>query len=139
MDGRAFLAVAQRLAQVQTEADWRTAAGRAYYALMLECLETLQRWGFAPLPRDNVHPWVRLRLIYAANPDVRGIGSALEDLGTLRNQADYHPRKIGPFASPGVVQQAVVDAGTMISLLDQIERDPARQAAAIAAIRTTIP
>ena len=36
MDGRAFLNVARRLAQEPTEADWRTAAGRAYYALMLE-------------------------------------------------------------------------------------------------------
>jgi hypothetical protein len=35
MDGRAFLAVARRLAHEPTEADWRSAAGRAYYALQI--------------------------------------------------------------------------------------------------------
>src|SRR6266852_8977201 len=123
MDGRAFLDVARRLAQEHTEADWRTAAGRAYYALMPECLTVLQRWRFGPSPRDNVHSWVRLRFVYAADPNLKAIGSALERLGKLRNQADYQLGQSGPFASAAAVQQAIVDAGAMITLLDQIDHD----------------
>ena len=139
MDGRAFLNVARRLAQEPTEADWRTAAGRAYYALMLEGKTVLQRWGFTPAPRENVHSWVRLRFLYAVEPDLKHLGRTLDRLGKLRNQADYHLSKAGPFASAGLVQQAVVDADTMITLLDQIDGDAVRQAAASAAIRKTIP
>ena len=67
MDARAFLDVAERLVQGQTEADWRTAAGRAYYGLMQEMLAALLRWGFGPPRRDRVHTFVRLHFIYAAD------------------------------------------------------------------------
>jgi hypothetical protein len=60
MDGRAFLTVARRLAHEHTEADWRSAAGRAYYALLLEGKAAFQRWGFTPPPRDQIHRFVRL-------------------------------------------------------------------------------
>jgi len=50
MDGRAFLGVAQEMALGRTEAHWRAAVGRAYYALMLEGRDFLQRWGFVPPP-----------------------------------------------------------------------------------------
>src|SRR5262245_5302756 len=110
MDGRAFLDVGRRLAQQHTEADCRTAPGRAYYALLLECCAALQRWGFAPSPRDNIHTWVRLRLTYATDLDVKTIGLALEKLGKLRNEADYHLRAAGSFTSAGIVQRAVATA-----------------------------
>ena len=41
MDGRAFLEVARELARGDTEAHRRTAAGRTYYALMLEARDVL--------------------------------------------------------------------------------------------------
>lgn len=75
MDGRDFLIVAQRLSQDQTEADWRTAAGRAYYALMQEAREILEKWGFTPLGREDIHRFVRLRFTYAQDPTLKQIAS----------------------------------------------------------------
>jgi hypothetical protein len=139
MDGRAFLKVAQALAQGVTEADWRSAANRAYYALMLEAREALLRWGF-PLPhRDQVHSFVRLRFITANDRDLKAIGQALEELGRLRNMADYQLGYFVRFRSAGTAQQSVQDARTAIALLDTCEADPVRRAAAIAAIRGTLP
>ncbi len=89
MDGRAFLVVARELLQGATEAYWRAAAGRTYYALMLEARELLGRWGLSCPPRDDIHKFVRLRLLYSADPDLKHVGVTLERLGRLRNVADY--------------------------------------------------
>lgn len=135
MNGRAFLDVARRLSQEPTEADWRSAAGRAYYAVLLEGKSALRRWGFPPPPRDQLHRFVRLSFVYAADLDLKRIGQVLEDLSKLRNQADYEPERPGPFASAANLRLAGHAAQTAIDILDQIERDPSRRAAAIAAIR----
>jgi hypothetical protein len=135
MDGRAFLDVAQRLSQERTEADWRSAVGRAYYGLLLEGRAALRRWGFVSPPRDQVHRFVRLCLVYAADQDLKNIGRALEELQKLRNQADYEPEQVGRFASSLVAQQAVAKARAAIALLDHVETDANRRAAAIATIR----
>ncbi len=135
MQGRAFLDVARDMAADTTEARWRTAAGRAYYALMLEGREALQRWGFPTPPRQNVHTFVRLRFRYAADPDLQAIGDALDRLARWRNQADYNLVPSALFASATIAVQAVTRAQRALDLLDRIDRDPVRRAAAIATIR----
>ena len=139
MDGRAFLDVAERLAQGLTESDWRTSAGRAYYALMLEGRAALGRWGFMLPPHEQVHRFVRLRLTYAPDSDLKQVGRRLEELGLLRNRADYQIEKPGPFASAIGAAQAVLKARDAISRLDQVDGDAARRAAAIAGIRSAFP
>src|SRR5437660_9508651 len=89
MRGRDFLLVAQQFIRGGTEAHWRSAAGRTYYALLIESRDLLQRWGFNLPPRDKVHASVRLRFTYAADPDMKDVGLALDLLSQLRNQADY--------------------------------------------------
>ncbi len=102
MDGRALLDVARELAAGSSEAHWRSGVGRAYYALLHEVLGTLQRWGFSPPPRDKVHTFARLKLVYATDPDLKRIGLTLEALGRLRNAADYQLSLPGPFVSAGL-------------------------------------
>ena len=99
MDGRAFLEVARELASGATEAHWRTAAGRAYYALLLEGRARLQRWGFVATPRESMHTFVRLKFLYAGDPDLKRVGRALDRLSQLRNEADYQPASPGSFAT----------------------------------------
>jgi hypothetical protein len=81
MDGRAFLQAARQLLAYSTEATWRTAAGRAYDALLHEGRASLDRWGFPLLPREDIHAFVRLRFVYTRHPDTVQIGRILEELG----------------------------------------------------------
>jgi hypothetical protein len=124
MDGRAFLDVARELAAGSSEAHRRSSAGRAYYALLHEALETLHRWGFSLPPRDKVHTFARLKLVYATDRDLKRIGLTLEALGRLRNAADYQLTPSGPFGSARSATQALTDAESAIALLDAIEADP---------------
>lgn len=139
MDGREFLAVALRLSREQTEADWRTACGRAYYALLQEAKNSLERWGFVARAREEIHRFVRLRFIYAQEPDLKRIGQRIERLGLLRNNADYQLTNSGPFVSVTVVMSAIQNAQEAITLLDQIDGDPSRRAVAVAAIQAAFP
>ena len=138
MRGRAFLDSARRLNQGRVEADWRTAAGRAYYAVLQEAKSALQRWGFSVPGRNQLHSWVRLRFVYAADADLKRIGDTLERLSLLRNEADYQLDHPGRFTKNTDVQAAIKRSDDAIVLLDRIDADPARRAAAIAAIQATI-
>ena len=139
MNGRAFIDLAPDILAGNTEAHRRSAVGRAYYGLMLECRDALFRWGFKLPPRDNVYTFTRLRFYCAADPDLKKIGWALDYLVQLRSRADYDLSPHVDFASNARAQLAINDARAALALLDAIEADPARQTSAIAAIRTAFP
>jgi hypothetical protein len=134
MNGRAFLDVARELAAGSREAHWRSSAGRAYYALLHEVLDTLRRWRFALPPRDKVHTFARLKLVYATHRDLKRIGLTLEALGRLRNVAEYQLSPSGPFGSAKSATQGVADAEGAIALLDALEADPAQRKSAAGSI-----
>jgi hypothetical protein len=134
-----FLDVARQLTGGAAEGHWRTAVGRAYYALMLEAREALRRWGFVAPRSEQAHRFVRMRFDFPADPDLRKIGLALENLGRRRNAADYELQPSQLFSSGAASSVSVSDATTALSLLDQIDADPARRAAAVAAIQVAFP
>lgn len=136
MEGRAFLKVAQEVIQGDSEAHRRAAAGRAYYALMLEAREFLNRQGFVRPPHDSIHSFVRLNLIYSVDSGLQQVGFTLERLGRLRNEADYqltdpHRR----FSRSEPVEIAIQNANEAIAMLDEVENDEDRRLAAIRPIQ----
>ena len=139
MDGRAFLQSARHLLATPSEANRRSAAGRAYYALLHEGRAVLERWGFPLPPRDSIHTFVRLRFTYPADADVQKVGAAFDFLSKLRTAADYRLASPGPFATAVDTDDAVQRAAAAIDLLDQIDADPARRTAAVAAVRAAFP
>ena len=132
MQGRAFLDVARTLIRGTTEAYWRATVIQAYYALFLECRDALARWGIAIPPRQNVHSTVRLRFIYANNADLKQLGFVLDHWCKERNAASYDLTSLAPFATDTWAQTAIADLTASLALLDAIESDPVRPAAAIA-------
>lgn len=132
MPGRGFLDVARELAAGKTEYHWRSAVVNAYYALFLECRDALARWGLALPPGVNAHAWVRLRFTYAGDRDLKRIGDALDHLVKRRNLASYDLKPTAMFATSVAAQDAIVRAADALTLLDSIDGDPARRAAAVA-------
>jgi len=139
MQGRRFLDLAKEVLAGGAEVHGRGAVGRAYYALMLEGPDALFRWGFKLPPRDNVHAWVRLRFSYAADPDLKTIGLTLDTVGRVRNAADYDLSALPAFATDVRANNAVQEVSVALALLDAIGANPARDAAAIAAIKKAFP
>jgi hypothetical protein len=136
MQGREFLDLARELLAFGTmPRHWRAVAIHAYYALLLECRDAMTRWGLPPLARQQVHAQVRLRLVYAKDPDLKSIGDKLEILSRHRNAASYDLHSLPLFASAKAAQDDVKVAADALSLLDAIDADPARRAAAVAAIK----
>jgi hypothetical protein len=123
MTGRDFLAAARQALALGTEAGWRTCAGRSYYALFLEARDALGRWGFRPTARDTVHTFVKVRFLYAADAD---------------HKADYD-LTAPVFANDSRATAALARATNAVALLDGVEADPARRAAAITDIRARWP
>jgi hypothetical protein len=136
MPGREFLALARELLALGTfPRHWRAVIIHAYYALLLECREAMSRWGLPPLPRHQVHEKVRHRLIFSTDRDLKQIGFALEHLGEDRNRANYDLRALPIFAKATNARNNVQMAIDALALLDAIDADPARRAAAVGAIR----
>jgi hypothetical protein len=133
MQGRAFLDIASELISGGTEAHWRAAVIHAYYALFLECRDALTRWSIAFSPRPNVHSTVRLRFDYAADPTLKRLGFTLDRWCRKRNDASYNLNALLDFASDRLARNAIKETTAALSLLDAIDSDPLRRAAAIAA------
>ena len=133
MRGRQFLELAREIIKGGSERHRRGAAGRTYYALLLECRDALDAWGF-PSPRwDAVHTFVRQRINSTVNGDLRAIYNVLDPLSNLRSRADYHLN--ASFPTTGQVQQTINDATKALQVLDDINADATRRTAAIADIK----
>src|SRR6267142_7262178 len=135
MQGRAFLDLAQEIIRGGTEAHLRGASGRAYYALLLECKDALERWGFPMPPHETAHRFVRLRFVFAADAHLKSIGVTLDRLSQLRNLADYDLVSRSHFATPRRTQVAIQDALDALRLLDAIDTDASRRLVAANAIK----
>jgi len=89
MTGRDFLAVAKQLAAGGTEAEWRSAVSRAYYATFHAARELLEELSFAVPRADRAHAYLSRRLANCGEAQTRRAGTDLNALRGDRNQADY--------------------------------------------------
>ena len=139
MDGRAFLDSVQLLMTVPTEANWRSAVSRAYYAMLNETRSALERWGFSVPATAHVDDFVISRFNAVPILDLLRVADALLRLKENREPADYFLTGPGIFTDGREVRNLLQLAETGIDLLGQIEADPMRQAKAVAGIRTAFP
>ena len=84
-----FLEVAGEWAVANREAEWRSAASRAYYAAFHVARQLLLQWGFVVPSADQAHAYLWLRLANAGHPDVNRAGN---DLRYLPATSDWHGR-----------------------------------------------
>jgi uncharacterized protein (UPF0332 family) len=104
MNGRDFLPVARQLAAGTTEAEWRTAISRAYYACFHVARRLLTDLGFTVPRADRAHHYLAFRLSNSGEPAVEQAGRDLETLRRVRDRADYDetPAVPQPQAGAGV-------------------------------------
>jgi len=89
MNGRDFLAAARRQATGGEEADWRSAASRAYYAAFHVARELLASLRFVTPRADRAHEYLYRRLNNCGLGPVVSAAKILHDLRQTRNWADY--------------------------------------------------
>jgi hypothetical protein len=139
MRGRDFLTVAREPVRGSTEAHWRTAAGRAYYAPLLEVRDAMAAWGIRrPVP-SQVHQLVRRRLFASTDADSRRIGIALDDLPESRSRADYETSAPHEFSTVAGGRQAVQWSTDALKLFEAILLDQPRRDAISAEIKAVLP
>ncbi|HEY2586749.1 MAG TPA: hypothetical protein VGI81_13380 [Tepidisphaeraceae bacterium] len=127
MDPREFHHLADRLAQGNTPAEFRTAIGRAYYAAFNVAAEGLRTLGFRIGKGGAAHGEVVHCVWNAGDPAVTAAADLLNALHSLRNRADYHLDKRDVEESP-VTKKAVEDARMVTQAVDAAFTGPQRTA-----------
>ena len=123
IQGRDFLTLAETWIKAATEAEWRFAVSRAYYAAFHEARRLLRSLGFQVPRGDQAHAYLWLRLSNCGDPSTVLAGSDLNRLRRERNRADYDVEQ--PFDHAyGLVQ--VQAAQRIIQTLDTAAHDPTR-------------
>src|SRR5581483_10549596 len=139
MRGRDFLIVARELARKTTEAHWRAATGRAYYALLLELRDGMTGWGLSQPAPSQVHQLVARRLFVSADQDVKQIGIWFEQLRKARGRAEYETWALAEFGTDAGAKWAVQRASDALALFDAIQAAPPRRATIAAQIKAVLP
>src|SRR5205085_3173874 len=120
-------------------AHWRTAAGRAYYALLLEIRDAMTSWGISAPNPSQVRQLVRRRLFASSDPDVKRIGIVLDDLRGSRNRADYETAVPHEFVAATGGRQPVQWSTDALTVFDTVAADRPRRDTVTAEIRAVYP
>jgi hypothetical protein len=120
---RDFLRLAFQLASDASEADWRTAVGRAYYTAFHVARRLLEDLGFVVPRMDRAHAYLSFRLQNCGDAPLMRAGIDLYDFRQLRNVADYDLHR--PVPQPLADRYARL-AGQVIAALDAARAEPTR-------------
>ena len=132
MNPRDFLALADTLIQGSTEAAWRSAVSRAYYASFHVAREFLETLRFRVPHADRAHGYIWLRLANAGHEETQLAGNKLKTLRSGRNRADYDLTQ--PLHQERAAE-LVGAAQNIVQLLEQIANDATLQSQITDAIR----
>jgi uncharacterized protein (UPF0332 family) len=88
IDGKHFLTLAEIWIKGASEAEWRSAVSRAYYAVFHEARQLVRQLGFVVPRGDQAHAYLWLRLSNCGEPGVQLAGANLNLLRRDRNRAD---------------------------------------------------
>jgi uncharacterized protein (UPF0332 family) len=116
-------ALAETWIQGASEAEWRSAVSRAYYAAFHKARLLLRNLGFRVPRGDQAHAYLWLRLSNSSDPQVSSAGSALNMLRSDRNFADYD---IEPDLIHADAQPQVTRGRRILQLLDNAAIEPTR-------------
>ena len=123
MNPRDFLTLATALAAGTTEAAWRSAVSRAYYAAFHAARQLLRDLGFRVPRGDQAHAYLWMRLSNCGGASLQRAGQLLNSLRTERNRADYDIDVPYPQAA---AQPELGVAGQVIQTLDTGRVEPTR-------------
>lgn len=123
MNFRDYLTLAHTLSSGTTEAEWRSASSRAYYATFHVARLLLLDLGFRVPQADRAHGYLWLRLSNAGHADTMKVGSRLRNLRQQRNWADYDDRRT---ITQTEAIYNVQEAEEIIQALDAAAIDPIR-------------
>ncbi len=123
MTGSEFLTLANALLAEPTEAAWRSAVSRAYYAAFHTARLLLRDLGFRTPRADQAHAYLWLRLSNCGDPQIQVAGQRLRDLRSERNRADYDIDI--PLSQVAAAVQVRI-AEQLIQLLDAGRVEPTR-------------
>jgi uncharacterized protein (UPF0332 family) len=126
MNFRDYLRLADTQANGTTEAEWRSAQSRAYYAAFHVARTLLISLGFRVPQAEKAHGYLWLRLSNAGEASLIRAGRQLGDLRRDRNRADYDDHR--------TITQA--DAVQNVHFAEEVIQ--ALDAAAVEPIRTQI-
>lgn len=125
ISGRAFLTLAEVWSQGDSEAEWRSAISRGYYAAFHECRALLSGFGFVVPRADLAHAFLWRRLENCGVTKLATVGSRLGVLRRERNQADYD---LHLTISQDTSLRAVTSAAKIINTLDALSSEDHRLA-----------
>jgi uncharacterized protein (UPF0332 family) len=125
MKGEDFLEIAKALLRMKSEAAWRSAIGRAYYALINAAAQLFREWGIAVAQGPSVHGDIQNSFSNCGVERAADIARVLSELRTKRNQADYDMASKG-FDDQNFCALLVAKAETTIKTLTTFKQEPLR-------------
>jgi len=123
MNGQDYLRLAESLVVGSTEAEWRSAVSRAYYAAFHIARGLLISCGFNVPSKETAHAYLWQRLLNAGHPPTITAGGDLQTLRRDRNRADYEFDR--PLAQRTATTQ-VNDAKKLIRVLEAAAYEPTK-------------
>lgn len=125
MEGKAFLDIAVKLAQMRVEPALRSAVSRAYYSAYISCIQFLRELGFRFDPSAPAHDKVYHYLNNCGVAEIESAARALNKLRKHRNEADYDMAS-SKFMSALECQWDIAHAQSIISQIEKCHKDPLR-------------